>query len=138
MTLGAFAVGFLFRVDSSWLAPALAMLFTGLGTGFFNTANQAALVGSVPREYRGFATGMVQTVFGVGALLRISMAGLLMTKAFRHYSGMADLAPTPDEPRAFVAAINTTCLACAGLVAVAYAASLTRGRARIEAAPGLG
>ncbi len=48
LTLGAFVVGFLLRVDSSWLLPALAMIFTGLGTGFFNTANQAALVGSVP------------------------------------------------------------------------------------------
>lgn len=137
LTLGAFAVGFLLRVDSSWLLPALAMIFTGLGTGFFNTANQAALVGSVPKEYRGFATGMVQTVFGVGSLLGISLTGLLMTTAFRHYTGTAGLAPTPDQPGPFVAAINATCLACATLVALALAASLTRGRARIEAAPRL-
>ena len=138
LTLGAFLVGFLLRVDSSWLLPALAMIFTGLGTGFFNTANQAALVGSMPREYRGFATGMVQTVFGVGSLLGISLAGLLMTAAFRRYAGTAGLAPTPDDPVAFVAAINATCLACAVLVALALAASLTRGRSRIEAAPRLG
>jgi MFS family permease len=138
LTLGAFVVGFLLRVDSSWLLPALAMIFTGLGTGFFNTANQAALVGSVPREYRGFATGMVQTVFGVGSLLGISLAGLLMTTAFRRYTGTVGVAPTPDDPVPFVAAINATCLACAVLVALALAASLTRGRARIEAAPRLG
>ena len=138
LTLGAFAVGFLFRVDSPWLLPALAMLFTGLGTGFFNTANQAALVGSVPREYRGFATGMVQTVFGVGSLVGISLAGQLMTAAFRRYTGVAGLAPTPDDPVPFVAAINATSVVCAALVAVAFAASLTRGRARIEPAPRLG
>jgi len=138
LTLGAFAVGFMLRVDSRWLLPALAMVFTGLGTGFFNTANQAALVGSVPREYRGFAAGMVQTVFGMGSLLGISLAGLLMSAAFRHHTGVAGLAPTPKEPVAFVAAINATCLACAGLVALAFATSLTRGRARIEAAPRLG
>src|SRR5262245_5496008 len=138
LTLGAFAVGFMLRVDSPWLLPALAMVFTGLGTGFFNTANQAALVGSVPREYRGFAAGMVQTVFGMGSLLGISLAGLLMSAAFRHHTGVAGLAPTPKEPVAFVAAINATCLACAGLVALAFATSLTRGRARIEAAPRLG
>ena len=125
LTLGAFVVGFLLRVDSSWLLPALAMIFTGLGTGFFNTANQAALVGSVPREYRGFATGMVQTVFGVGSLLGISLAGLLMTTAFRHYTGTADLAPTPDDPAPSSQRINVTCLACAVLVALAFAASLT-------------
>jgi MFS family permease len=138
LTLGAFAVGFLLRTDSSWLLPALAMVFTGLGTGFFNTANQAALVGSVPREYRGFATGMVQTVFGVGALLGISLAGVLMTAAFRHFSGLPGAAPGPGQPVAFVAAINVTCLACAALVALALAASLLRGGARIEAASRLG
>jgi hypothetical protein len=36
-----------------------------------------------------------------------------------------------------VAAINATSLVCAALVALALAASLTRGRARIEAAPAL-
>jgi EmrB/QacA subfamily drug resistance transporter len=138
LTLGAFAVGFMLRVDSSWLLPALAMVFTGLGTGFFNTANQAALVGSVPREYRGFATGMVQTVFGVGSLLGISLAGVLMSAAFRHYTGAAGTAPSPAEPVPFVASINTTCLVCAALVAVALFASLLRGQARIEAAPRLG
>jgi MFS family permease len=137
LTLGAFAVGFMLRVDSSWLLPALAMVFTGLGTGFFNTANQAALVGSVPREYRGFATGMVQTVFGTGSLLGISLAGVLMSAAFHHFAGTPGIAPSPAEPGPFVAAINITCLACAALVAVALVASLLRGQARIEPAPRL-
>jgi len=49
------------------------MALVGVGSGFFNTPNQAAIIGSVPREYRGFATGMVQTVFGISALLGISL-----------------------------------------------------------------
>ena len=60
---------------------------------------------------------------------------MLATAASRSDAGIT---PIPDELVPFVAAINTTCLACAGRVAVAFAASLTRGRARIEPAPRLG
>ncbi len=115
------------------------MIFTGLGTGFFNTANQAALVGSVPREYRGFATGMVQTVFGVGSLLGISLAGLLMTTAFRRYTG--DGRPCADAGRGRPPSSRRSMRRARRAPSwwrLALAASLTRGRSRIEAAPRLG
>ena len=81
------------------MLPALAMMgLTGLGQGFFNTPNQTAIIGSVPREYRGFATGMVQTVFGVGSLLGISLAGVLLTVAVPPLLGPAGRAPTADQP----------------------------------------
>jgi EmrB/QacA subfamily drug resistance transporter len=75
MTMGVFVVGLCFAVDSHWILPALLMAFLGLGTGLFNTPNQTAIIGSVPREYRGFATGMVQTVFGTSSLLGIPSPG---------------------------------------------------------------
>jgi MFS family permease len=132
-TLGAFLLGWRLGVDSHWLAPALMMALAGVGTGFFNTPNQTAILGSVPKEYRGFAAGMVQTVFGVSSLLGISITGVLLTVLFRHYAGRADVPPGPGDPVAFVAAMNGIYLAGAGLMAVALAASWLRG-ARIEAA----
>src|SRR5262249_53353557 len=77
MTTSAFVVGVWLRPDSHWIMPALLMGFAGLGSGFFNTPNQTAIIGSVPRTYRGFATGMVQMMFGVGSLLGISLATVL-------------------------------------------------------------
>ena len=64
------------------------MIFTGLGHGLLQHRQPGALW-SAPcrREYRGFATGMVQTVFGVGSLLGISLAGTLMSVAFRVLRG---------------------------------------------------
>lgn len=53
---------------------------------------------------------------------------------FRYYSGIPDATPSPANPRAFVAAMNATYLACRVLMLVALAASLMRGRARVEAA----
>jgi EmrB/QacA subfamily drug resistance transporter len=135
MTMGAFVVGFVLRVDSHWILPTALMAFFGLGSGLFNTPNQTAIIGSVPREYRGFATGMVQTVFGIGSLLGIALAGVLLTVLFRYHSGVPDASPTPSDPRAFVAAMNGTYLVCLALMLIALAASLMRGRTRVEAPP---
>src|SRR5262249_1708773 len=95
--------------------------------------NQTAIIASVPRDYRGFATGMVQTMFGVGSLLGISLASVLLTVLFRLHSGRPDVRPTTDDPAAFVASINTISLASAGLMVVAFVASVMRGGRRIGA-----
>ena len=88
----------------------------------------------VPREYRGFATGLVQMMFGLGSLLGISLGGALLTALFRRYSGIPDATPSADLPAPFVAAMNTTCAVCFVLVGLAVVASLMRGRQRVEAA----
>src|SRR5438128_1531769 len=137
-TLGAFAIGGFLRTDSHWMLPASMMALVGVGSGFFNTPNQAAIIGSVPREYRGFATGMVQTIFGISALLGISLGGALLTLAFRYYSGVDDATPSAEHPGAFVAAMNVTYFACLVLMIVALLASFLRGGTKIEAASSAG
>jgi EmrB/QacA subfamily drug resistance transporter len=132
--MAAFAIGVVLKVDSHWVLPGLLLAFTGIGQGFFNTPNQTAIIGSVPRAYRGFATGMVQMLFGLGSLLGISLGGALLTQLFRHYSGVLDAKPSAEMPEPFVAAMSTTFAVCLVLVAVALTASLLRGGRRIEAA----
>lgn len=133
-TMGAFAIGLFLRMDSHWILPTIMLGLVGVGSGFFNTPNPAAIIGSVPREYRGFATGMVQTIFGISALLGISLGGVLLTLAFRYYSGVADATPSAEHPGAFVAAMNVTYFACLMLMIVALLASFMRGGTKIEAA----
>ncbi|HEU4369809.1 MAG TPA: MFS transporter [Methylomirabilota bacterium] len=130
----AFVIGVGLRVDSHWILPALLLACMGIGQGFFNTPNQTAIIGSVPRAYRGFATGLVQMIFGLGSLLGISLGGALLTLMFRHYSGIPDATPTADAPGPFVAAMSATYAVCVVLMAVALVASLMRGGRRIEAA----
>jgi MFS family permease len=136
MTMGAFGIGGLLRTDSSWTLPVVMMGLAGLGTGFFNTPNQTAVIGSVPKEYRGFAAGMVQTAFGMSSLFGISLTGVLLTLLFRLHARRPDVQPSADNAPAFVAAMNDIYLVCAGLMLVALVASLMRGGARIEAASG--
>ena len=132
--MAGFVIGIFLRVDSHWGLPALLLACTGMGQGFFNTPNQTAIIGSVPREYRGFATGLVQMVFGLGSLLGISLGAGLLTVMFRHYSGIADATPSADSPGPFVAAMSATYAVCLALMAAALLASLLRGGRRIEAA----
>lgn len=134
VTMAAFGVGVFLRTDSSWILPTALMALMGIGTGLFNTPNQTAIIGSVPREYRGFATGIVQTVFGMGSLLGISLGGALLTVLFQRYSGDPGARPSVDRPLAFVASMNAIHLVCLVVMGVALAASLMRGRTRIEAA----
>jgi MFS family permease len=47
-TMGAFVTGILLKTDSHWICPTALMGFFGLGSGFFNTPNQTAIIGSVP------------------------------------------------------------------------------------------
>ena len=134
MMLAAFVIGTVLRVDSHWALPTFLMALLGLGSGFFNTPNQTAIIGSVPREYRGFATGMIQTMFGLGQLLGISLGGALLTVAFQYYSGIPGASPDPANRLAFVSSMNATYVVCAAMTLVALFASLLRGGAKIEAA----
>lgn len=133
-TMSAFAVGVMMGVDSHWLLAALLLALTGIGTGFFNTPNQAAIIGSVPHEYRGFATGMVQMVFGTSSLLGTSLTGVLLTVLFRHYTGIPDAAPSAADAGAFVAATRAIYCGCLALMLLALGTSVLRGGTRIEAA----
>ena len=133
MTTAGFLVGTSLRVDSHWALPAVLMALTGLGQGFFNTANQTALIASVPRDYRGFATGMVQMVFGLGSLLGTALGSVLLTVMFRYATGTLDATPTAESPAPFVFAMNAAYAVCLGLTLVAFVTSVMRGRARVGA-----
>jgi MFS family permease len=133
-SLAAIFIGANLRVDSHWILPTVMLALTGIGTAFFNSANQAAIVGSVPRGHRGFATGMVHTAFDLGHMLGVSLGGLLLTLAFQYYSGIAEAAPDPQNSLAFVSSMNASYGAAIGLGFIALFTSLMRGSGRIQAA----
>ena len=124
----AFLIGATLGVDSHWILPTAMMALVGLGSAFFNTPNQTAIMTSVPREHRGLATGMINTIFGLGNMLGISLTGMLLALAFQHYSGSPGATPSAENPLAFVASINVTCLVALGLGLVAVCTSFMRGR----------
>jgi EmrB/QacA subfamily drug resistance transporter len=133
-SLASVLVGFFFRPDSHWAIPALMLAFSGAGTALFNSANQAAVIGSVPQNHRGFATGMVHTAFELGHMLGVSLGGVLLTAAYHYYSGIPDATPGPENPQAFVSSMNVSYVSAAACCMVALVTSLMRGSGKIRAA----
>jgi EmrB/QacA subfamily drug resistance transporter len=101
-------LGAAFGAHSHWLWPAAMVAICGLGLAFFYPANHLAMIGSVPKEHRGMATGTIFMTFGLGSALGISLGSFLMTTAFRLYSGDFGATPSPEDPTSFVAAVNAT------------------------------
>lgn len=132
-SLASVLVGLLFRPDSHWAVPALMLAFSGAGTALFNSANQTAVIGSVPQNHRGFATGMVHTAFELGHMLGVSVGGVLLTVAYHYYSGIPDATPGANNPEAFVASMNVSYLSAAACCVIALGTSLMRGSGKIRA-----
>lgn len=132
MSIVAFLIGANLSIDSHWIVPILMLGFVGAAHGFFDSPNQAAIIGSVPKEHRGFATGMVHTAFGLGHILGFSISALILTLAFQHYSGIPDATPNPENTLAFLSSMNACYLAAVGLGLLALLTSLMRGHGKIQ------
>jgi len=124
----ASVLGVFLEPTSHWGVATLILILGGLGTALFFPANHAALIGSVPQQHRGVATGTLYTMFGLGNVFGITAGTFLMTAAFRLHTGVTDALPTAANPAAFVLAIQDTFLVTTGIAMVGVVCSLLRGR----------
>lgn len=113
--MAAFLIGTSLRADSHWILPTSLLALTGVGSAFFNTASQAAMVSSLPKEHWGIAMGIINGIFGLGHMLGISLTGIFLTLAFRFYSGDPGTTPDPGDGQLFVASMNATYLFALGI-----------------------
>jgi EmrB/QacA subfamily drug resistance transporter len=71
---GALGLGFgAARAGPGWVAVAMAGL--GLGVGIFQSPNNSALLGAVPRERLGTASGLLATMRSLGMLVGNAVGG---------------------------------------------------------------
>jgi EmrB/QacA subfamily drug resistance transporter len=71
---GALGLGFgAARAGPAWVALAMAAL--GLGVGVFQSPNNSALLGAVPRERLGTASGLLATMRSLGMLVGNAVGG---------------------------------------------------------------
>jgi predicted MFS family arabinose efflux permease len=133
-SLTAVMIGAILRIDSHWIFPTFMLALTGIGTAFFNSANQAAIIGSVPKGHRGFANGMIHSGFELGHMLGVSLGALLLSLSFQYYSGIPGATPDPGNAFAFVSSMNASYGAAVVLSLVAMLTSLMRGSGKIQAA----
>lgn len=131
--IAAYLLGATLKIDSHWIVPTIVLALVGIGSAFFTSPNQAAILASPPREHRGFATGILNTTYSLGSLLGISLGGTVLAIAFRYYSGMPAVAPDTANPTAFTSAFNANFLVAVALGLVGLFTSLNSGSAKIQA-----
>ena len=96
---GAGFLGSFLSTNSHWSAAVAVLALWGLATALFFTSNHTAMISSVPAQHRGVATGAIYVMFGLGTTFGVSLGTLLLTAAFRYYSGDAAATPTPTNRR---------------------------------------
>lgn len=127
LAAAAFFGSFL-RVDSHWSHAVGVLMLWGLATTLFFTSNHTAMISSVPTQHRGVATGAIYVVFGLGSTVGVSLGTLLLTAAFRYYSGDAAATPTPADASIFVQAMNFSFLTGGVMALIAMLCSAARGK----------
>ncbi|HKY08199.1 MAG TPA: MFS transporter [Candidatus Binatia bacterium] len=120
--------GSFLRPDSHWTAAVGVLALWGMATALFFTSNHTAMINAVPLQHRGVATGAIYVVFGLGSTIGVSLGTLLLTAAFRYYSGDATATPTPSNPTVFVQSMNFSFVVGACMALAAMFCSAMRGR----------
>ena len=124
--------GSFLRPDSHWTAAVGVLALWGLATALFFTSNHTAMISSVPDQHRGVATGAIYVVFGLGTTFGVSLGTLLLTAAFRYYSGDPAATPTPSNPAVFVHAMNFSFVVGGFMALVAMSFSAMRGKSAAQ------
>ena len=132
LTCSAFYASYL-RPDSHWLSAVVVLALWGLATALFFTANHTAMITSVPPQHRGVATGAIYVVFGLGTTIGVSLGTLLLTAAFRHYTGDPGATPSAANPEMFVRAMNFSFMIGGFMALVAMLCSGLRGKEKAAA-----
>jgi len=130
---GAGFFGSYLRADSHWLAAVGVLALWGLATALFFTSNHTAMITSVPAQHRGVATGAIYVMFGLGTTFGVSLGTMLLTTAFRHYSGDPLATPTATTPETFVRSMNFSFLVGGAMALAAMGCSALRGERAAQA-----
>jgi EmrB/QacA subfamily drug resistance transporter len=97
----------------------------GLGMGIFQSPNNSAVMGSVPRERLGITSGMLSVTRTLGQTTGIAMLGALWASQTFHQAGQIYPAgATSAPPDAQVAGMQQTFLVAAAIISLALLLSL--------------
>ncbi len=125
--LASVLLGGVLKVDSHWLLPTLILTLGGVANGFFNPANSVGIMHFTPKHHIGFASGIINLMFGLGAVFGVALASLLMVTGFRISTGIPTVEPTTAMAGPFVAALNFTFWIASAVCIIGLVTSLLRG-----------
>ncbi len=128
LVAAAFYGAFL-RTDSHWMSAVAVLALWGLATALFFTSNHTAMITSVPNQHRGVATGAIYVMFGLGTTIGVSLGTLLLTTAYRYYTGDPTATASAANPEMFVRAMNFSFMVGGVMAMIATLCSSLRGKA---------
>jgi EmrB/QacA subfamily drug resistance transporter len=107
-----------------------ALFGTGLGNGLFITPNNSAIMGSVPKDQIGLASGMVATMRSIGQALGIAVGGAVLSSRLFYYAGQFGLQGGENflyQDEVFTLAQHDTFLMAMAVGIIGMVVSLVRG-----------
>lgn len=122
--IGYYAMSTL-KADTSTLGFILRFLPLGVGMGTFQSPNNSAVMGAVPRRRLGIASGLLAITRTLGQTMGIAVLGALWaTRVFAYAGGPVSGGATAAGPLAQVRAMHDTFLGVTVFVALALCLAL--------------
>ncbi len=119
VVLTAFLLVSTLTTDTSVLGFVLRLAPLGIGLGLFQSPNNSAIMGTVPRERLGVASSLLATTRTLGQTVGIAVLGALWTAmVFRAAGGAVVGGATAAPIEAQAAGLRAAVLIAAGLVGV--------------------
>ena len=117
---------------SSYGAVLISLLLFGFGMALFASPNTSSIMGSVPAEKRGVASGIRMTLVQTGSVISVPFSLLLMTLVMP-YTKLSQIVSSSqlsssNEVSIFLRAINHACLILGIIVLIAIIPSMLIGQ----------
>lgn len=110
------------------------LVVTGLGQALFQSPNNSAIMGSVPLDRLGVASGFLSTVRVVGQASSVALAGAIFTSLGGAQAGamlhQGEASPVGPLAATFIHAFHMALLTCMIISAIGVFTSLLRGQTR--------
>lgn len=113
----------------------LCLIVAGIGQGLFTSPNTRTMMGAVPRDEQGIASGVLSTGRTIGQGLSVAVAGAIFTSFGAAAAGAAlkagraslSVAQVHGLQQTFVSGLRAAFVVCAVLAAVGVVTALIRG-----------
>ncbi|MBZ4646877.1 MAG: hypothetical protein PWR27_145 [Petroclostridium sp.] len=123
------------NISSTNFEIVIGLATVGLGSGMFQAPNNSAIMGSVPDNRRGIASGMLATMRNIGMVLGVAVSGAIFSNHMGYlYKVLSQKGITGVELRnqAFTGAFHLAYIMASILAWVAVVTSLARGSTKLE------
>ena len=129
---GYFALAFFLTATTPLLQIEIILAVIGLGLGLFSSPNISSVMGSVPPQQRGVASGVRATVFNTGNVVSIGLVAYIITTVipYQVVSGIITGGYTtllPSESVGFVTGVSRAFIVAAMVTLIGMFVSSLRG-----------